>query len=285
MGQYLVHQQVTSSKCLDQALPELVYVCHANEEHTTLPRTMHMHKQMLEIVFIKKGNGRHLIGNNIYDVKQGDILIYNSHVLHDEYMDQTSKMSVYCVGMKNVKCSGLPENHLIPESMSCVWNCGDQAHQIETLLEMILFQVKTNQAGHQETCSYLLSALISLLLTIPKEQPLITEEVCCSLFLKIKSYIDLHYAENITLSSIAKELNASPYYIAHLFKKHTGFSPIQYIIRRRIGESQSLLINTNFTVTQIAGMTGYDNPNYFTSLFTKLIGISPKKYRHLWRGV
>jgi YesN/AraC family two-component response regulator len=53
-------------------------------------------------------------------------------------------------------------------------------------------------------------------------------------------------------------------------------------MRRRIGEAQSLLINTNYNVTMIAGIVGYDNPNYFTTLFSKIVGMSPKKYRQLW---
>jgi AraC-like DNA-binding protein len=70
--------------------------------------------------------------------------------------------------------------------------------------------------------------------------------------------------------------------LAHVFKESTGFSPIQYIIRRRIGEAQSLLINTNESVTNISGIVGYDNTSYFTTLFSKTVGMSPKKYRQLW---
>ena len=54
---------------------------------------------------------------------------------------------------------------------------------------------------------------------------------------------------------------------------------MQYIINRRIGEAQNLLINTDYSITQIADKVGYDNPSYFNMLFTKLIGMSPGKFR------
>ena len=59
----------------------------------------------------------------------------------------------------------------------------------------------------------------------------------------------------------------------------SGYSPIQYLLRRRIGEAQTLLITTDYSITQIAGMVGYDTQSYFNMQFTKNVGISPKKFR------
>ncbi|MGE4549109.1 MAG: helix-turn-helix transcriptional regulator [Intestinibacillus sp.] len=100
---------------------------------------------------------------------------------------------------------------------------------------------------------------------------------------RIKSYLDTHYAEDITLVKIADELRISPYYAAHVFKDVMGYSPIQYMIRRRIGEAQTLLINSEYNATQIATMVGYDNTNYFCTLFSKMVGLSPIRYRASYR--
>ncbi|WP_039807161.1 AraC family transcriptional regulator, partial [Pelosinus sp. HCF1] len=70
------------------------------------------------------------------------------------------------------------------------------------------------------------------------------------------------------------------YYLAHVFKDTIGYSPMRYIMRRRIGESQTLLITTRYSVTQIANIVGYDNPNHFNILFTKYVGMPPSKYRN-----
>ena len=54
---------------------------------------------------------------------------------------------------------------------------------------------------------------------------------------------------------------------------------MQYLLRRRIGEAQTLLISTDLPVTTIAGMVGYDTQSYFNLQFSKNVGMPPKKYR------
>lgn len=73
-------------------------------------------------------------------------------------------------------------------------------------------------------------------------------------------------------------------YLAHTFKDATGYSPGQYMILRRIGEAQTLLCITKYPVTQVSTMVGYDNTNYFSSLFKKMVAMKPKEYRDYWFG-
>ena len=62
-------------------------------------------------------------------------------------------------------------------------------------------------------------------------------------------------------------------------KDISGYSPIQYVIRRRIGLAQTWLISSDLSATQIATMVGYDNTNYFNTLFKRMVGVSPIRYR------
>lgn len=96
---------------------------------------------------------------------------------------------------------------------------------------------------------------------------------------RIKEYIDRHYMEPITLQSMGEALHISPYYLSHVFKQMSGYSPVQYLLRRRIGEAQTLLITTDLSITRIAEMVGYDTQSYFNLQFTKNVGMPPNKYR------
>lgn len=281
MTQYFVKQNVDSI-FEDGFIPQLLYVCDADQEYTKLPRIMHSHHDIMEIVFIKEGCGSHVIGDQKYSTRKGDLLIYNSNVLHDEMANPNTSMSVYCCGIMNLKLKGLPANHLVSEEVSYVLHSGEDADQIEALLKMMCTQIKKEKPGAEEMCRYLLCALISLILQIPQEIKALSTPEKSLLSKRIRNYIDKNYLEEINLDSIAQSLSISPFYLVHVFKESTGFSPIQYIIRRRIGEAQSLLINTNYSVTQISGMVGYDNISYFTTLFSKTVGMTPKKYRQLW---
>ena len=99
----------------------------------------------------------------------------------------------------------------------------------------------------------------------------------------VKIYIDKNYNENISLKSIAEAVNANQYYLSHIFKEETGFSPMQYVTRRRIGEAQNLLINTQLSITEIAANVGYNNSNYFQNVFKKIVGYTPGSYRKRWQ--
>lgn len=95
----------------------------------------------------------------------------------------------------------------------------------------------------------------------------------------IRRYLDAHYTESIVLADVAAAFGCSESYIPHTFKRCIGYSPIQYMIRRRIGLAQTYLITTDYTATHIATLVGYDNTNYFNTIFTKITGVSPMRYK------
>lgn len=139
----------------------------------------------------------------------------------------------------------------------------------------------------EECCKYFLNALLKQIDHVTGKQ---LEDVAESLTERsalaeqIRAYIDHKYMEDVSLQSMAKELNISRYYLSHIFKEFYGYSPMQYMLRRRIGEAQSLLIGTDYTVTRIATLVGYDNPNHFNTIFSKNVGISPRNYRVLYQS-
>jgi AraC-like DNA-binding protein len=99
------------------------------------------------------------------------------------------------------------------------------------------------------------------------------------LFIQIKDYIDQHYTEEFTMEKLSQEVHMSTSNLTHQFKKRTGFSPVQYIIRRRIGRAQSLLISSDMSITDVSAEVGYDNLSYFNNQFKKIVGMSPQVYR------
>ena len=157
---------------------------------------------------------------------------------------------------------------------------------MENLLNCMFEQLLLKkQKVAMEVCSYLLEALVAMIGQIPvmydkqiKEQ----EDMECAKHIKI--YLDEHYNESCSLDDMAEDLNMSTSYLAHTFKNTTGYSPGQYMIWRRIGEAQTLLITTRYPITQVSTMVGYDNTNYFSSLFKKLVEMRPKEYRDYWSG-
>ena len=98
-------------------------------------------------------------------------------------------------------------------------------------------------------------------------------------FTKVVKYIDEHYNENLTITQLAKILNVSEKHFAKTFKKVFLISPHQFVINKRLTESQKLLLETNLSVKEIAYTVGFDNENYFSELFASKIGVSALKFR------
>ena len=92
-------------------------------------------------------------------------------------------------------------------------------------------------------------------------------------------YIESNFAQPLTLDSLAAFANTSKFYLSREFKKHTGYSPNEYIISLRIERAKSLLKNTTLPVYAIAHEIGIHDINNFTNLFKKRVGMTPTQYR------
>lgn len=261
------------------SIPKLICVYKAGRDYTRMPRAMHMHSHQAEIVFIRTGSGLHTIGEKQYKTCKGDILIYNSGVIHDECSSLEADLSTYCCAVSELQLRGLPPNKLIADDRQPVLKAGVRFNELENLFEMLYSYMQNNSGANRELTGYLLRALLLIVLTKIEQnsQPLVQEAKITAL--RIKKYIDEHYLEDINLLTIAKNLKINQYYLSHVFKELAGYSPMQYLIRRRIGEAQSLLINTDCGVTEIAMRVGYNNSNHFHGAFVKMVGMAPGRYR------
>lgn len=92
-------------------------------------------------------------------------------------------------------------------------------------------------------------------------------------------YFRKNYNTEISIEEYSESRGFSNCWFIQCFKEITGSSPLQYILKLRISNAQSLLENTDYTITEIANMVGYTNSLYFSRLFHKYIGMSPKEYR------
>ncbi len=95
----------------------------------------------------------------------------------------------------------------------------------------------------------------------------------------ILNYLEKYYYRKITLEEVAEYINISPFYLSKIFKKHTGVNFIDYLTDLKIEKAKELLTYTEMPVVNIAIELSFNEPNYFTRVFRKTVGVTPSKYR------
>lgn len=88
-----------------------------------------------------------------------------------------------------------------------------------------------------------------------------------------------HIEENITLAEIAASAGLSPFHFSREFKRATGVSPHQYLIRLRLERARDLLASTDLPIAEVALRSGFASQSHFTRYFRKLTATTPRAYR------
>ena len=96
---------------------------------------------------------------------------------------------------------------------------------------------------------------------------------------KAVQYISKNYVNNLTLELVANQVHLNPTYFSTLFKQSTGSSFKEYLNMVRVEESKRLLSNTDYSLIDIAVATGFEDQSYFTKVFKKYTGLTPKQFR------
>jgi AraC family transcriptional regulator, arabinose operon regulatory protein len=97
-------------------------------------------------------------------------------------------------------------------------------------------------------------------------------------------YMKQHLAQPLHVSNLAAMANLSASHYTAVFKRQTGYAPIDYLIRLRMHQACQLLDTTELTVKEIAALIGYEDQFYFSRVFKSVNEASPTEYRLMHKG-
>lgn len=98
---------------------------------------------------------------------------------------------------------------------------------------------------------------------------------------RLCEYLTEHYSEPITLNQLADLVHLNKSYLVRLFRKETGISPVEYLIRVRMDSARSLLLKTDANIATVAELCGYKNVPFFITCFKRRFGVPPAQFRTL----
>ncbi|WP_442595848.1 helix-turn-helix domain-containing protein [Neobacillus sp. D3-1R] len=97
-------------------------------------------------------------------------------------------------------------------------------------------------------------------------------------------YIHKEILHELSLNKIAEEVGVHPGYLSKVFKRSVGISITEFITRKRIEESKYFLLHSTSSLSDIAHLFGFCNQSYYTNLFKKYMGLTPKQFREKQEG-
>ena len=280
-----------------EGLPLAVVQSGDHTVHSEAAFIPHAH-DFEEIVFIAKGSGIQVIDGEEYAVQCGDVFVIRKNSGHFFRLPENL-----------LSCSILFDQDAIPLPLEqlrkmyayrLIFETGPRARTQKTFQAHL--HLKKNAMVHAENLIRRLSAALRLrdasrdavalayLLeiivffsthysaSVPAEDPLpdIT---------KILTWLETHYAEEITLADLAARAHTSPRNFLRLFRRVSHDPPVAYLLKLRLEKAADMLLHSNMNVAEIAENTGFCDPNYFTRKFTERFRIPPREYRKAFRSV
>lgn len=235
--------------------------------------TSNLHKN-IELLHFTGGSGSVLCGENIYDVKPGDLVVVNSYLAHR--VDAKEDITYDCLIVYDDFCEENGIDTAMTQFDAKLTDAGVSA----------LFQAVKDAYNRQDDlwqarvrCS-VLQLLICLCAdhSCRRSTPLTEDQAFQSVICAI-DYIKEHLQEKLSVDDIAQQAGFSKFYFLRLFKRVTGCTLVQYINLLRCETAKELLRSGNHTVKETAYLCGFDNLSYFSNVFKKTTGYLPGVYK------
>lgn len=96
---------------------------------------------------------------------------------------------------------------------------------------------------------------------------------------RVTDFVHAHLSHDLSLALLAHQTGFSPYHFARLFRRATGESPHQFVVRQRIAHAQHLLSQRAMPLAEVAVACGFANQSHFTQAFKRQLGLTPRAYR------
>lgn len=223
-----------------------------------------------QINYCIKGEGKLIVNNKIYSIHQGMSFFLPAHLKH-EYYTIEDHWSIHWVTFSGTSLETLLSSLQMTDAMVLTHH---SLSKIDQLWSQIFSAIKKDtQYGTYRASAYLYEYLLEyhhdLLISLEKTS------LADQKFKAVIDYIHLNYMKDIRLTDLTAINNVSPQYLCKQFQKNFNMRPFEYITKKRLQVSKSLLMSGNYTVNETAELIGYHDCSYFCKLFRKYEGMSP----------
>lgn len=236
--------------------------CERFDEKSDIWITQKHKHDYLELMYFIKG-GAFIEGENSFvSVSVHDVVIYPENYAHNETVDFTKPQEIVCLWVDSRNYSGIADMVTLTD--------------YDNRLQWIFVEIHRQFLMRKNSVVRELMKLLFLYIQEHCEKGLTPNQ---SLTEKVRQYIHNHFTEKITQQDLCDIANVSASYLDRVFKHTTGKTPMDYINSMRTKAAADLLARKEFTIERISEEVGISDPKYFSRVFKKYTGLSPKQYR------
>ena len=235
----------------------------------------HLHYH-IEIVYMQKGYTKAYIDSDVYEVKEGDLLVVFPNRIHRfEDGDNKNQYHLFIVNpdlapdLSAVISSENPQDPVIRRA--------DKNPRIMSLID-ILGNTQSFATAYRETLlrGYFMSFFAEILGMLPLRHARPDENQSMR---AVVQYCSKNFTKDLSLSALEEEIHLSKYYISHLFGDKRGSRFNDYVNSLRISRAAEMLKSDDTPITEIAYAVGYNSIRTFNRCFQEIMRTTPKEYR------
>ena len=246
-----------------------------------------------ELIIITGGGGEHWINGAAYQVAAGDIFLIQGNTEH--YFEKRHKLDMYNIMFDDSylkdhlhslrSLSGFNAFFLFEPTYRRSHKFKSRLHigpetmrPLKTELQRMVEETRDGRPGSD---LILLAKALEIFVFISREYSSIKNPMARSLCRlgELISLLENRYKEHWTIEKISRIAAMAPSTLLPVFRKVTGYSPIDYLLHVRLAKAAELLLKTELTISEIALECGFTDSNYFSRQFRKHCNSSPRDYR------
>jgi len=237
-----------------------------------------------ELYYLEKGHTKYFVGDDIYILEPGDMVFVPGGVFHKTDSENNCNMErtllsfdddfagdeyeKYIDELKKDRFIKIPQKHLL---------------SIKDILQKIEVESLHRGRDFDQMQKLYLRELLVLISRYGVKTDSGNLGEAYTIMQDAAKFITGNCRLELSLEFLSKKYSMSPSHFSKQFKHITGVGLSEYINVSRISLAEKLLVKTNKTITEIAGECGFNDSNYFASVFKKIKGITPKKYSMIYK--
>lgn len=268
----------------DKTKPLIVTSCGTYKLYTRpkLPTWRPRGRRDFQLLYVAAGKAHFHFGNEEKIVSAGHMVLYRPKEPQKYEYYGNDETEVYWVHFTGGNVTNLLRSYGLTDDKK-VFYCGsDLVYQ--QLFRAMIYELQMCKDSYQEMLEMYLRQIFIRLQRLFKTALKIDNAHVVEVIDKATTFFNEHYNDPISIDEYARKTHVSTSWFIRNFKACTGFTPMQYILSKRIYNAEVLLRDTDYNIAEISRIVGYDNPLYFSRVFRKTKKMSPSEYRKCIRN-